>query len=277
MLALETISCEFDTRLPSFPRFRPRGASAGEQLAAIKTDGNKHLADMKAEMSEAHAEAAREAGERAEQERKFAVLDAALEDAEARVLEAAAVVADRDAKIAALDHARDLANGEAARLAAALVEQEHRALLLAAVLARADASLTESQQQGADLERALAGAAAGRAELTDELARREAEISALRAQIEEGSANPDRPAADDFRTQLSAARVEEEASALRAQIVRLEDEKQGAIKAGERAREDLIAHFRGSTSWRLTAPMRAAMRLLKREKTRRRQSSAQGR
>lgn len=229
---------------------------AWEAAAQDAQGARQRIAGLRGELAAANARADRSEAEIAERDRQLAEVKSALAASQAAAHEHMSRASDLDAALK-----QKLSDGAA--LEAELEDRERRLSALTAQLGDAERQAGELQRRAAEAEADIASKVASEREacrlelaavresdrLTAVLSEREREAAELNRQLEEARA----------QSVALGVRLGEKDAELR----RLESEKSTILSEAHRRRRELIEHFRGSTSWKLTRPVRFAGDLLK--------------
>jgi glycosyltransferase involved in cell wall biosynthesis len=182
-----------------------------------------------------------------------------------------------DNQLAHLSAVGAKANAEVERLTAALAEQREREVsTLETALADAEIrvrhnieALEGANQRLEELSATLEQNAAASAKLTAALEVQDKQLAHMSAVGAKANAEVERLTAALAQREREMSSLEARAADLQRlvesksdQLKRVEGEKSAVVEFSRRAREELIEHFRSSTSWRLTRPLRFLKDLL---------------
>jgi GT2 family glycosyltransferase/glycosyltransferase involved in cell wall biosynthesis len=245
-------------------------------VAAAQAAAQQHMSragDLGAALKQKVADGAALYAELEDRDRRLAALNAQVGHAE-RQAERQASELRRQAAEAATDSAR--AADEIAELRRRAEKAEARADALEAETRRRasdvdvlSASLAEQEQKAAAFRSAMLQAEAHADRASAELRRREARIADLDARLSQDAARAEQreqelaglsDALEAERSQVSDMRSRAEETAAR--LTRVEADKEAAIGQANQAVKEITQHFRASTSWRLSAPVRVAGQLM---------------
>jgi len=225
---LDAIRGEFDRAAPIFHRLQTESHDVW----------NQQLAQLRAALAEKNAEVERHAVIIAEKNAQGERHAAAIAEKSAEVERLAAAIAEKNAEI----------EQQAAALAEKIAEVEQRS-----------AALAERGQEMSRLEVALR--------------QRDAHIAQLGVALDEGTAAAAAASAERiqeiFSLETALKEAHEPVAKLKSlieqrdrQLKRMESEKCALIQQAQLGHQDLIDHFRNSTSWKITRPLRALKKLL---------------
>jgi hypothetical protein len=279
MTALDTIRQEFNHAVPILHAMVADTRSALERQHAVAlAEREQEVGRLRAELGKVQTDAAQLAQALEGQQAEEARLKSALDESALRAVQLAGTIEEHERQEAHLRAELGKVQTDAAQLTQALEGQQAEEARLKSVLddsalraVQLAGTIEEHERQEALLKEMLDEAEAKMARLTGawtqsgrQAFRLDAALVEMSAEIERFSAALAGREEERARFKGALAEAQRDAADLRSlaeirasQVRRLEAEKAALLQQTNLSRQELIEHFRSSTSWKLTRPLRS--------------------